>query len=103
MSGADKGDGRKNTHSVESMTKYYFERALFVGGEQNAGKSTQLRSMLSDVRFHTFGKVASGADSRKLPAAYRFSNERVLYLRLTPPHEYGDDLQSFFETIESNI
>jgi hypothetical protein len=39
------------------MPTYYFERALFIVGEQNSGKSTQLRSMFRDVRLGTSGIV----------------------------------------------
>ncbi len=35
----------------------YIERALFVVGEPNDGKSTQLRSLFSDRRFGPDGKV----------------------------------------------
>jgi hypothetical protein len=66
------------------MRSYYFERALFVVGHPNAGKSNQLRSMFRDVRLGTGGKIP---EEKKLPEIYRLSNERCLYLRLTSPHE----------------
>ena len=66
------------------MTSYYFERALFVVGEPNAGKSVQLRSMFRDIRFGTGGAIPN---KRNFPELYRFSNERSLYMRLTSPHE----------------
>jgi len=66
------------------MRPYYFERALFVVGESNAGKSVQLRSMFRDIRFGTNGKVPT---ARNLTELYKLSNERSLYLRLTSPHE----------------
>jgi hypothetical protein len=69
------------------MRPYYFERALFMVGEQNSGKSTQLRSMFRDVRLGTEGRIP---DSRNIPEMYRLSNERCLYIRLTSPHETGE-------------
>jgi hypothetical protein len=65
----------------------YLERALFVVGEPNSGKSTQLRSMFLDVRLGTNGIIPHG---RRLEEIYRLSNERCLYLRLTSPHEAGE-------------
>ena len=66
------------------MAAYHFERALFVVGEPNSGKSNQLRSMFRDIRLGTDGNIPA---ERKLPDFYRLSNERCLYLRLTSPHE----------------
>jgi hypothetical protein len=66
------------------MPRYHFERALFVVGEPNSGKSNQLRSMFRDVRLGTRGDIPAG---KKLDEVYRLSNERSLYLRLTSPHE----------------
>jgi hypothetical protein len=71
------------------MPSYYFERALFVVGEPNSGKSKQLRSMFRDVRFGSGGNIPTG---RRLDEVYRLSNERSLYLRLTSPHEAGESL-----------
>jgi hypothetical protein len=69
------------------MPSYHFERALFVVGEPNSGKSNQLRSMFRDVRLGTDGNIPRG---KKLRDFYRLSNERCLYLRLTSPHEVGE-------------
>src|SRR5271165_1254485 len=69
------------------MPSYYFERALFIVGEQNSGKSTQLRSMFRDVRLGTDGNIPAAAN---LAEMYRLSNERCLYIRLTSPHERGE-------------
>lgn len=74
----------------------YIERALFVVGEPNDGKSTQLRSLFRDKRFGTNGKIPK---PRKLPATYALSHERSLYLRLTSPHEYDESPEEFFEKI----
>jgi hypothetical protein len=71
------------------MPSYYFERALFVVGEPNSGKSKQLRSMFRDVRLGTGGDIPTG---KRLPELYRLSNERCLYLRLTSPHEAGESI-----------
>jgi hypothetical protein len=71
------------------MPSYYFERALFVVGDPNAGKSNQLRSMFRDVRLGTGGIIPR---QKKLPELYRLSNERCLYLRLTSPHEAGESI-----------
>ena len=71
------------------MSSYYLERALFVVGEPNSGKSNQLGSMFCDVRLRTAGDIPSG---KRLPELYRLSNERCLYLRLTSPHEAGESI-----------
>ncbi len=63
------------------------ERALFVVGPQNAGKSTQLRAMFLDWQLQNGGEIST---AKKIPETYRLSNERRLYLRLTSPHEYGE-------------
>jgi hypothetical protein len=71
------------------MPSYHFERALFVVGEPNSGKSNQLRSMFRDARLGTGGDIPT---ERRLPELYRLSNERCLYLRLTSPHEAGETI-----------
>ncbi|MGA2606782.1 MAG: hypothetical protein ABSD89_05690 [Halobacteriota archaeon] len=71
------------------MPSYHFERALFVVGEPNSGKSNQLRSMFRDVRLGTGGDIPT---QRRLLELYRLSNERCLYLRLTSPHEAGESI-----------
>jgi len=63
------------------------ERALFVVGPQNAGKSKQLRAMFLDWQLQNGGKILT---AKKIPETYRLSNERRLHLRLTSPHEYGE-------------
>lgn len=70
----------------------YVERALFVIGDQNVGKSTQLRSMFLDRRLGNAGVVPTARNVRN---AYAISNERWLYLRLTSPHETGETLKQF--------
>lgn len=91
------------------MTSFYFERALFVVGDPNSGKSTQLRSMFRDVRLGTGGAIPAPGN---LPEMYRLSNERGLYLRMTSPHEAGeyidarsavDDAINFLDKTEEKI
>lgn len=71
------------------MNSFHFERALFVLGNQHAGKSVQLRSMQKDIRFGTDGRIPAKGSLRDI---YQLSNERILYLRLTSPHEAGESL-----------
>jgi hypothetical protein len=85
------------------MADFHFERALFVIGNPNAGKSTQLRHILQDVRFHHDGHVPTGTDAPKLKEMHRISNERVLYLRLTSPHEARETLEKFLDKTENKI
>ena len=73
----------------------YVERALFMMGDQDTGKSTQLRSMFLDWRLGTSGQIPS---SRNVPNSYTLSNERCLYLRLTSPHEAGDTMKEFLDS-----
>lgn len=82
---------------------FHLERALFVIGNQNTGKSTQLRHIFQDVRFHRNGGVPSGADAPRLSEMYRISNERALYLRLTSPHEVGETMQEFLDKTVDKI
>ncbi len=70
----------------------YIERALFLMGEQDTGKSTQLRSMFLDHRLGKYGQIP---EAHNLPNSYMLSNNRSLYLRLTSPHEAGEDIQEF--------
>lgn len=69
-------------HNVE-----YVERTLFILGEPNTGKSTPFRSMLRDCRMG--GNIPTG--NTPIKRVWALSNERRLYIRLTSPHEYGDD------------
>lgn len=79
-------------------TSLYIERTLFVVGEPNDGKSTQLRSLFSDKRFGTDGKAPT---ERKIQETYRLSHDRGLYLRLTSPHEYNESPKEFFDKIRA--
>ncbi len=72
-----------------SANAYHFERALFVVGERNSGKSVQLRSLFRDFRLGTDGSIPAKVN---LPEMYRLSNERLLYIRLSSPHESGESV-----------
>jgi hypothetical protein len=72
------------------MPAYHFERALFVVGAPNAGKSNQLRSMFRDIRLGTGGVIPTKRNIREF---YRLSIERCLYLRLTSPHEMKESIR----------
>lgn len=84
-------DSEQASSALDQMTpNYRIERALFVVGEPDSGKSKQLRSMFRDVRLHTNGVVPS---SPNLTEIYRLSNERRLYLRLMSPHEAKESIK----------
>ena len=76
----------------------YIERALFVVGDQNTGKSVQLRSMFLDRRF---GSKKIIPTSSKIKEFIYLSEHRGLHIRLTSPHEYGDTPNSFLATIKN--
>ena len=73
------------------------ERALFVVGPQDSGKSTQLRSIFCDRRLGTDGRVPLSSEKSNLSETYFISNERRLYLRLTSPHEFGESPREFLK------
>ena len=75
----------------------YVERALFILGDPDAGKSTQLRSLFLDRRFNKDGAIP---EQKKLPETYYISNERRLYLRLSSPHENGESSTGFLDKCE---
>ena len=79
------------------MSSIYFERALFLLGDSNTGKSTQLRSMFLDKRLGSGGAIPS---SRNLKNSYPLSNERWLYVRLTSPHEANETMDEFLKKCE---
>lgn len=74
------------------------ERFIFVVGEQNTGKSVQLRSMFVDPRLGTDGRPPT---SRKVREQYSLSLDRSLYLRLTSPHEMNESLAAFLQKTAS--
>ena len=79
---------------VQKAREAYIERVLFVIGDQDSGKSTQLRSMFLDRRLGTQGALPT---AKKVRATYALSNERWLYLRLMSPHEAGETLDEFLD------
>lgn len=78
----------------------YLERALFVVGDQNDGKSSQIRDTFRDQRFHNNGYSKIGENGR-LPNWVSLSNDRWLHIRLTSPHEYGEGFDRFIEKIDA--
>ena len=78
----------------------YVERALFILGEQNTGKSIQLRSMFLDRRLGTAGRIP---DANNLTNSYSLGNERSLYIRLTSPHEAGETIEEFLKKCEGEM
>jgi hypothetical protein len=81
-------------------SKQFIERCLYVIGNPNAGKSVQLRSMFLDHRFGSNGQIPVKA---KIRETIRLSNERLLYFRLTSPHERKETLQVFLDKIKDKI
>lgn len=80
--------------SVATDPKRIVERALFVIGDQNTGKSTQLRSLFLDPRLGTQGRIPTW----KFPGMYhRLGPGRWLYLRLTSPQEQRETLPNFLD------
>ena len=75
----------------------YIERALFLVGDRSAGKSTHLRSMFEDCRFHTFGEIPTPAETRE---TVKLSNERNLFIRIMSAHETELTLKQYFDKIE---
>ena len=69
-------------------------------GDQNTGKSVQLRSMFLDWRLGNDGQIP---ETKKLKISYPLSNERRLYLRLTSPHEAGENIKQFLEKCDGQM
>ena len=78
----------------------YLERALFVVGPQNSGKSKNLRALFLDRRLGSDGTIP---DKSKLIDSYYISNKRCLYLRLTSPHEANESPEKFFDKTRSKM
>jgi hypothetical protein len=72
------------------------ERALFVLGNQNAGKSKLLRSMFIDPRLGTSGNIPD----EKIIKLVSLSRDRCLHVRCTSPHENKETIDKFFEKID---
>ncbi|WP_080400492.1 hypothetical protein [Burkholderia ubonensis] len=75
----------------------HLERIMFVVGEQNAGKSTELRGMFVDPKFGSRGAVPTEKRLRLV----LLSRERCLFIRLTSPHETKQDIEQFIGTIDA--
>ena len=82
------------------MQEPYFERALFVVGPQDSGKSVQLRSMFKDKRFGTDGLVETKRNPRKY---IRLGHNRMLIFRVQSPHETGQSPDKFHDWIEAKF
>jgi hypothetical protein len=76
------------------MNDRYLERALFVVGNRHTGKSTQLRSMILDVRLGSNGRIPT---ERKPDDFHRLTNVSrkdlacpscLLHLHCEPRHFY---------------
>lgn len=78
----------------------YVERALFLIGDPNTGKSTQLRSMFLDWRLGHEGQVPKAPNLQEI---YPLGNERWLYLRLTSPHESNETLEKFLDKCDKKM
>ncbi|MCH8299258.1 MAG: hypothetical protein IIC39_01790 [Candidatus Marinimicrobia bacterium] len=74
----------------------YFERALFIVGPPNAGKSYQIRNMFRDIRFRNGGIPLP---NNRRPGKINLSNERKLLLRIMSPQENGEDWEKFITKI----
>ena len=72
--------------------KLHLERALFMIGRQNAGKTTQLTSLKT--------VIAKGKTTRRV---FDLGNNRHLYVRLTSPQETGQTLSEFLRACEYNM
>ncbi|WP_062093070.1 hypothetical protein [Caballeronia udeis] len=75
------------------------ERILLVVGDRDAGKSTTLRSMFVDPRFGTKGIVP--ATSQRRIRLVTLSRERCLFMRLTSPHETQQNIEHFFNRLDT--
>ena len=76
------------------------ERALFVIGKQNVGKSTQLLSMFQDKRFGTGGEIPQGTARRSVGITFALGKHKRLYLRRSSPHETEQTIDEFLAICE---
>ena len=63
----------------------HVERTQFMIGRQNAGKSTQLKSMFQHKRFGTGGIIPDRMPPNR---TYIIGKDRALYIRSTSPQEW---------------
>jgi hypothetical protein len=82
-----------------SQNRPHMERALFVIGKQNAGKSKLLRYMFIDPRFGTFGNIPY----EKIIKLISLSRDRCLHVRCTSPHERGETIDEFFDKLDRTM
>ncbi|MDX8353948.1 hypothetical protein [Cognatiyoonia sp. IB215182] len=82
------------------MGRSHIERALFLLGEPDTGKSTQLRSLFLDRRLGSNGRIPRKPN---LKDTYPLSNERWLYVRLTSPHEADETEDDFLEKCDAKM
>lgn len=78
----------------------YVERALFLIGDPDSGKSTQMRSAFLDWRL---GRKSTIPNQNNISRVCQISNERWLYFRLSSPHETKEDINEFFEKFEKEM
>lgn len=77
-----------------TRTRAHVERILLVCGEQNAGKSRLIRHMLGDFRLGGAIPTTMVIPPRPL------SRERLLAVRVTSPHEMGENIGQFVDKID---
>lgn len=78
---------------------FYLERALFVVGGRNTGKSTQLRSMCLDMRFGYEGDIPERV---KIRQEISLSNERKLFIKLDSPHEEKISIDEWLGKVDTD-
>jgi hypothetical protein len=82
-----------------SQNRPHMERALFVLGNQNAGKSKMLRHMFIDPRLGTSGNIPE----KKIIKLVSLSRDRCLHVRCTSPHEMKETMDVFFEKLDHTM
>jgi hypothetical protein len=75
------------------------ERALFVLGGQNAGKSRMLRQMFVDTRLGTSGNIPD----ESIIKLVSLSHDRCLHVRCTSPHEMKETIKEFFGKLDRTM
>jgi hypothetical protein len=78
---------------------FYLERALFVVGNRNTGKSTQLRSMCLDLRFGYDGEIP---ERGRMSSVINLSNERKLFIKLDSPHEEKLSIDEWLDKVDAD-
>lgn len=83
-----------------AMTNTYRERALFVIGRRNAGKSAQLRNLFADCRI---GDGNPNLTPGRIVQDHYLSNERGLHIRLQSPHEKPGTYTDFLTYLDNHL